>query len=277
MDIETQVERHYGHGSLEQAIFEGLEAAGKPLDRLTPADFAPVDEFHIGGREATAAFADGMNVKPGLRLLDVGAGLGGASRYFAAELGCEVDGVDLSEEYVAVAQALARRVGLQSRVRYHRASALQLPFADASFDGAYMMHVGMNIDDKARLFAELRRVVRPGGGVGVYDIMRERPGPLSFPSTWASGVATSFVETAGVYSGTMANAGFEVGPPRSQREIALTYFQRMRAAAARNGGAPPPFGLHILMGASAREKIANMVDDLRAGLIAPTEIFGRAI
>jgi hypothetical protein len=54
MKLEQSVARHYTHGSLEPAILEALAASGKDLDRLVPADLAPVDEFHIGGRQATA-------------------------------------------------------------------------------------------------------------------------------------------------------------------------------------------------------------------------------
>jgi len=83
MKLEQSVARHYMHGSLEPAIFEALTAAGKDLDRLAPSDLAPVDEFHIGGRQATADLAAQIELGAGLHLLDIGCGLGGASRYFA--------------------------------------------------------------------------------------------------------------------------------------------------------------------------------------------------
>ena len=162
MSVEQSVAQHYTHGSLERTILDALSAAGKDLDRLNPSDLAPVDEFHIGGRQATIDFAEQLDARPGMRLLDIGSGLGGASRYFAQNHGCRVTGVDLTEEYVAVAEALARRVGLGASVSYKHGSALSLPFAPGAFDGAYMIHVGMNIEDKARLFAELRRVLAPG-------------------------------------------------------------------------------------------------------------------
>ena len=57
MEIEQAVARHYAHGSLEEAILEALVAAGKDVNHLTLKDLAPVDEFHIGGRQATVAFA----------------------------------------------------------------------------------------------------------------------------------------------------------------------------------------------------------------------------
>ena len=159
MEIEQAVVRHYAHGSLEKTILEALAAAGKDVNRLTPKDLAPVDEFHVGGRQATIAFAQQFGLRPGMRLLDIGCGFGGAARYFAHEHGCRVTGIDLSPEYVNVTNALATRVGLDERVSCESGSALALPFAPGSFDGAYMLHVGMNIEDKAKLFAEVRRVL----------------------------------------------------------------------------------------------------------------------
>lgn len=276
MEIEQSVAQHYSHGSLERTILAALAASGRDIDQLTLADLAPVDEFHIGGRQATIEFAERMGLTPGLNLLDVGSGLGGASRYFASERGCRISGIDLTDEYVRVAEAMARRVGLESRVAYRQGSALALPFEAGTFDGAYMLHVGMNIPDKARLFAEIRRVLRPGGVIGIYDVMREGDGDLTFPLPWASNAGTSFVESAGAYRAMLEGAGFAVEMERSRREFAIEFFRRMRAQAAQSGG-PPPLGLHILMGDSAQRKAANMSDILERGLIAPTEIIGRAV
>lgn len=277
MELEQSVAQHYTHGSLEGAIFGALAALGKDLDHLAPADLAPVDEFHIGGRQATTDFAAELEIEPGLHLLDIGSGLGGASRYFARERRCRVTAIDLTQEYVRAAEALAKRVGLENQVSYQHGSALALPFAPRSFDGAYMLHVGMNIQDKARLFAEVQRVLKPGGIFGIYDVMRESgEGDLSFPVPWASSPDTSFVESAITYRCLLESAGFEVQKERSRREFAVEFFRQMRARATEGGG-PPPLGLHILMGTSAPQKVANMIDNLERGLIAPTEIISRAI
>jgi ubiquinone/menaquinone biosynthesis C-methylase UbiE len=272
MDVEQSVAQHYTHGSLEQAVLAGLAAAGKDLNALTLDDLAPVDEFHIGGRQATVEFAEALGARPGMYLLDVGSGLGGPSRYFAAARGCRVTGIDLTEEYVQVARALATRLGLSDRVSYRQGSAVALPFEPGVFDGAYMLHVGMNIQDKRALFEGLRRVIRPGGVIGIYDVMREEAGDLAFPVPWASSPATSFVETAATYRSLMEAAGFVVETVRSRRDFALEFFQR-RAQATQSGG-PPPVGIHIAMGESAPQKSRNMAENVRKGLMAPTEIIG---
>jgi ubiquinone/menaquinone biosynthesis C-methylase UbiE len=273
MQIEQAVARHYAHGALDAAILSALAAAGKDLSRLTTKDLAPVDEFHVGGRLATIAFAQQFAPRPGMRLLDIGCGLGGAARYFAAEHACQVTGIDLSGEYADVANALAARVGLGDHVSCRQGSALALPFAPASFDGAYMFHVGMNIEDKARLFAEVRRVLAPAGAFGIYDVMRLAAGDLHYPVPWTGSADLSFVEDAESYKKLLVAAGFEVLKERSRRDFALEVFAQMRAKGA--GGAPAPLGLHIVMGASAGQKVKNMMGDITAGLIAPTELICR--
>jgi SAM-dependent methyltransferase len=272
-EIEQAVALHYAHGSLEETILAALAAAGKDVNRLAPKDLAPVDEFHIGGRQATIAFAEQFGPRPEMRLLDIGCGLGGAARYFAHEHGCHVTGIDLSGEYVGVANALAARVGLGERVSCQQGSALALPFAPGSFDGAYMFHVGMNIEDKARLFSEVRRVLTPGGVFGIYDVMRLAAGELHYPVPWTSSPDVSFVADAESYRRLLVAAGFEVVTERSRRDFALEVFAQMRARGA--AGAPAPLGLHIVMGANAGQKVKNMMGDISAGLIAPIEMICR--
>ncbi len=271
------LKQHYTHGGLAEAILDSLAAAGKDLARLAPADLAPVDEFHIGGRPATIDFAGRLPVEPKTPLLDIGCGLGGASRYFAAERDCRVTGIDLTEEYVRVATELARLVGLSHRVSFIHGSAVALPFAPASFGGAIMLHVGMNIDDKGQLFGEVRRVLRPGAVFGIYDVMREAEGSLAYPLPWASTPDTSFLATANTYGALLQQAGFEIVGRRSRREFALAGFAAMRARAAQGDAAAPLFGLHIVMGAEAGSKTANLMDQVERGLIAPTEIICRAV
>ena len=275
MDKAADVARHYENGALAQSILDALSASGKDAASLTLADLAPVDEFHIGGRVATHGLAEQLTLRPDMHLLDVGCGPGGASRYFAYEHRCRVTGIDLTEDYVRVADLLSARLGLRDRVSYRQGSALALPFESGSFDGAYMLHVGMNIRDKAALFAEIRRVLKPGSQFAIYDVMREREGDLSFPVPWASHADMSFVDDAATYRRRLEEAGFAVEVERSRSEFAAEFFRQMRARAAAGGG-PSPLGLHILMGASSPQKVANMIDNLERGLIAPTEMISRA-
>jgi SAM-dependent methyltransferase len=271
MTVERDLTQHYRHGALEEALLKAVVAAGKDPNKLSVDDLAPADEFHIGGRQATVDFANALAPATGMHLLDIGAGLGGPSRYFAQTFGCRVSGVDLSEEYVAVAHSLSRRVGLEDRVDYRQASALQMPYADATFDAAYMQHVGMNIADKRRLFREVRRVLKPGGSFGIYDIMRTDDTPLKFPLPWSSSAETSFVETPTDYKTALNDEGFALVEMRDRRQFALDFYRAMKAKAAASGG-PPALGLHVIIGPAAPERLGNMIALIEQGAIAPVQI-----
>ncbi len=274
MPVPTEVSRHYALGGLTDAIRNGLAAMGKTPDTVTLQDLAPVDEFHIGGSEATEAFLDQFGLEAGHHVLDVGCGLGGAARFAATRYGCRVTGIDLTSDFIETGNTLCRWVGLDQRVELIRGSALALPFADASFDAAYMLHVGMNIADKEALAREVRRVLRPGATFGVYDVMQIAPGELAYPVPWASGPELSALAGPDRYSMALQGAGFNIVSERTRRDVAIAYFADQQAKTQAAGG-PAPLGLHVLMGPTRGEKVANMRRSVASGLIAPVEMIAR--
>jgi ubiquinone/menaquinone biosynthesis C-methylase UbiE len=274
MDTEQQVAKHYGRSGLETSIVEALRKAGKDVDKLSADDLSGVDEFHLGWRPATAELAKQLGLASGMQVLDIGSGIGGPARYFAGALGCSVTGIDLTEEFVQAATGLTRRVGLADRVSFQQGSALALPFPDGRFDRATLIHVGMNIADKATLFAEVHRVLKPGGRFGVYEVMRTGAGDIPYPMPWAATSATSFVETPDAYRRLLEAADFKVESQRSQTELTLKLLGEMRAKAEKDG--PPPLGLHVIMGAEAKERLANIFGCVENRLLAPTEIIAQA-
>jgi ubiquinone/menaquinone biosynthesis C-methylase UbiE len=271
--LEAEVARHYGAGGLVERITAGLAALG--VEAARPEDLRPVDEFHIGGAQATEELVRQIALAPGMEVLDIGAGLGGTARHVARTTGAQVTGLDLTPEYVAAARALSAMVGLGEATCFEVGSALDMPFADGRFDAALLLHVGMNIPDKRRLFAEARRVLKPGGVFAVYEVMRTGAGDLAFPVPWAMGPQTSFVGAPGEYREAAQAAGFEITAERQRRAFALDFFARM-AERMRAASGPPPLGIHLLMVDSAPAKIANMVANIQAGRIAPVEMVLRA-
>jgi ubiquinone/menaquinone biosynthesis C-methylase UbiE len=274
MDIEARVARHYSHGRLESAIARALGAAGKNLDQLTTADLEALDEQHLGWHAATVEIARDIGLGPGLELLDVGAGIGGPARHFAEAHGCKVLGIDLTDELALVANALTVRCGLDHLARFFRASALATPFPSERFDVVTLLHVGMNIPDKAALISEVRRVLKPGGRFVLYDVMRLDSSPLPYPLLWADSAAISFVETPDTYRRLLDAHGFSIERERNRRDQSLELGRALRAGASVHG--EPPLGLHVVMGPGAALRLANVMNTLERGSIAPIEIVARA-
>jgi SAM-dependent methyltransferase len=272
-DLE-KVADHYTHGGLLGAIEAGLTALGKATGAVSIEDLAAVDEFHIGGRQASLEFLEQLGLSAKDRVIDVGCGLGGAARLVAQRYGSRVSGIDLTEEYVATGRTLCAWTGLAERVDLQQGSALETSFADGSFDAGYMLHVGMNIAEKPALYREIRRVLSLGARFGVYDVMRCDAGELAFPVPWATTPAESAVAGVEDYLGALEDAGFRIIAQRNRRDFALAFFAQLRARAA---SGPPPLGLHILLGATAGAKIQNMVANIANGLIAPVEVIAEAV
>lgn len=266
-DTEDRIAAHYGVGALYDRIMDALRAGGVAPGALTPDHLKPVDEFHIGGAEATVALLDQLTIDPGARVLDIGCGIGGTTRLLVSRYGADVTGIDLTPEYVETAERLTGAVGL--RAGFVAGSALDLPFEDESFDLATLIHVGMNLPDKPRLFREAARVLRHGGTFAVYDVMRFGAHPV-FPLPWAAEPEASFLGEPGDYLAAAEAAHFAVRARRDRREVAQDFFARMQARMAEAG--PPALGLPILMGQDAAAKVANMIAAVNAGDIAPVEM-----
>ena len=145
---DEDVSAHYARPGLLAAIRDGVARLGKTPATVMVDDLAPVDEFHIGGRQASEDFLGQLALSPDQRVLDIGCGLGGSARFAASRYGCHITGIDLPEEYVTTGQVMCDWVGLEARVSLRQGSALAMPFEADTFDGAYMLHVGMNIADK---------------------------------------------------------------------------------------------------------------------------------
>jgi tocopherol O-methyltransferase len=104
-------------------------------------------------------------VKSVKRAVDVGCGIGGSSRHIARKYGCQTQGVTLSPYQARRATELALKQGLESQSSFQVADALEMPFADSSFDLVWSLESGEHMPDKQQFINELFRVATPGGRI----------------------------------------------------------------------------------------------------------------
>lgn len=270
MTLEQKVAGHYETAHLLERIDAALRAAGVDPARPPLEALKPMDEFHIGGLEATEALLAPLGIEPAHRVLDLGCGVGGTARFVASRFGAHVTGVDLTPAFVDVARALSARVDLAALNDFRVGSVLAPPVEDGAFDLAVTVHVGMNIADKPALFAAAARALRPGGRYALFDIMRRGDGAIDFPVPWASTPEMSFVAPPQTYRAAAAAAGLRPVAERDRGAFAVDYFRRVIAAVRSDG--VPPVGLHLLMGETAEQKYGNAVKAAFDGVVAPWEM-----
>ena len=261
MDVQQLVTAHYGRLGIARDVLEALASTGVDVDALTAPDLAPFDHLHLGGRGTTARVLARLTLTPGMHLLDVGSGLGGPARMAAYDARCRVTGIDLTADFVEAATTLTARVGLAESVEFRACDATAMPFEDASFDAAMMIHVGMNLPDKAGVFAEVRRVLRPGGRFAVFDQMRTRDDQPEFPCPWAGDEDGSFLATEEDYRALLTDAGLRVTASEDLTDLGLQLFAQAQAASEEGPTSP---GRLSLFGPGWPERIRHDMDALRS-------------
>lgn len=267
------VSDHYGRGAsataIVEAIIDGQRARGHDPDRLTWRDLEPTDQLHAGGGEATLALAGLAGIGAGELVLDVGGGLGGPARALASTFGCRVTVLDLTDTYTRVGEALTRRMRLDDLVTFRVGDALEIPFDAESVDVAWTQHSTMNIADKERLYAELHRVVRPGGRLAMHEIVTGAEAqPLLYPVPWAEGPEISFLRSAAAMRATVAAAGFVESSWVDVTRSALAWMREQAASAAAMDR--PPLSQNLLLGpgfADAFRSIRRNLEEGRAAVV----------
>jgi len=262
------IHSYYSPNDLYNKIIEGLAKIGKDLSKVTLDDLQPVDEFHIRGDVATKELIKLSGFTPEMHILDVGCGVGGSTRRLSHEAGCCVTGIDLSNEYIDAAERLTQLLDMQERVKFHAASALELPFEDNTFDGAWSIQMNMNVEDKLGWLKEVYRVIKPGSSAVLYEVCGNKNTPVHFPVPWAQDSSMSFLVWPGPFRDVITSAGFDIAVWNDKTDLAQQAFSGMTEPSGEVS--LPELGVHLLVGSDILTKAYNLrrnLDDERVSLI----------
>lgn len=263
-DVLDHVRDHYDAVGLTGRLKSALAVFGPEDQQLTPQQLAGIDQFHTRGHAATVELARLAGINTDTFVLDIGSGIGGPARLLAGAYGCQVTGIDLSAPFVDAALYLNQRTGQDGQVSFEVASALDLPFDAGEFDIALLQHVAMNIADRARLYREARRVLKPGGKFATYDIVTESGEPY-YPVPWARTAETSFLLTAAETREAIEDEGFRALVWQDDTPLAKAWIAELRTS-----GPPPSPNLGLVMrpdGPSFAELMANLARSLVEGRV----------
>lgn len=258
----SSLEAHYSARDIEARILAAVRAAGlNPEQRVSPEALAALDHFHTGGLRASRELLELAQISGEDRVLDIGAGLAGPARLLASVLGCRVDCLEMSPDYCVGAALLNRLTGLDDRIEVHQGSALDLPFADDSFEVVWMQNVGMNIADKRKLYDEIYRVLKPGGRYAFQEMAAGKVATSYFPLPWATDPADNFLVSAEEMRSVLGESGFVT---ELLEDTSAVHLSRTTANAA--APAPGQLGLAVFVDNLA-EKAGNARRSLEEGQV----------
>ena len=267
--FESSLNTHYGRQGLGDIILAALRETGIDTHAVTADALSPVAEFHIGGQAATLELAQLAGLSAGMRVLDIGSGLGGPARTMAQYYGCKVTGLDLTEEFCRVANMLTELCGMQDDVSFLHGNALEMPFDEGTFDLVWTQQAGMNIENKMKLYQEANRVLATGGRLVFQEVLGGPVTPLHLPVPWAREADLSFLLPPEAIRDLLGKAGFR---ELVWHDVTAQYLGEYRKLAARTAdpAGAPPLGVQLILGPDAgrmRKNVVRNLDEQRIVLV----------
>lgn len=176
------------------------------------------DSFHPGGLQMTERLGTLLQLQPGMVVLDVASGLGTSALFLAKRFGCEVVGIDYSQDSVAAANDTADAAQLAHLVHFQQADAEELPFLADQFDAIICECAFCTFPNKAVAAAEFSRVLAPGSRIGISDLTRQGdlPTELNTLLAWVACIADAL--PLDVYRAYLEQAGLQVSTVESHPE-----------------------------------------------------------
>ena len=257
---------HYADAHLPQRLREALEAEGLNPHQLTLDDLAPLDQLHVGGRRATRQLIEAVGLSAPAQVLDLGCGTGGSSRLLAHEYGCQTLGVDITPEFIQVAEQLTAATGLASSCSFVCADAAHLPLAEASFDYVLCQHSLLNMPDLTPVLAEIHRLLKPGGQLLLHEVVQgENTEPLLLPVPWARQAEQSHLLTPEALYQRLLQAGLVQDYHQDISAAATAWRSKHTQREARGqAGILTP---QLIFGADFVQMGRNLAENLRSGRV----------
>ncbi|MDE1852867.1 MAG: methyltransferase domain-containing protein [Thaumarchaeota archaeon] len=185
------------------------------------------EAWHPGGSVLSSALAFKMQASRGDLFLDVGCGLGSTPRMLSAQFGCDVVGMDLSSTN---AVAALRRSEEHGGLAFVAGDGQHVPMAEQKFDGVMLECVLSTFRDKAGATGEIARILKPGGRVGISDVVVEGDIPDELKSPLLEALCVARALPAEGYRALLEQSGFDVTGVERRKQETLDLLDRIKRA-----------------------------------------------
>jgi SAM-dependent methyltransferase len=269
-DVVEKMAAHFAPADLRTRVQAVLDRAGKTAENTSVEELAGLDQWHVEGLVPTRRLAELAAVTGGDLVLDAGCGMGGPARYLAKTYGCTVHGLDMTLPYLETADLLTELTGLGDKVHLERGDVTDIRFDDGTFDVAWTQHAAQSIPDKERFFAELHRVLKPGGRLVVHDLYRGAGSPVHFPAFWGQDDSISFLVGDAEMRELLEAAGFTVEHWEDTTATAHEANDAMDEEHAKSELAEPTvdgLDIFLLFGDQTLVMAENSVKDMQVGSV----------
>lgn len=184
--------------------------------------------FHPGGLALTEHLGQVIKLDTGDRVLDVASGQGASAVHLAQRFGCQVTGLDYGPENITAAEAQAADKGVTELTTFRQGDAEALPFDASTFDAVFSECSFCTFPNKATAAAEMARVLRPGGRLGLTDITVDGQLPDDVQSLLAWVACVAGAGTPQDYVATLQTAGFTSFTVEDRRDALLDMVEDVR-------------------------------------------------
>lgn len=183
------------------------------------------DIWHPGGSELTGRLAARIPLDKNDLILDVGCGVGATPRFLSRQFGCRVVGMDISPTNTMEASRHSEGTG---RVGFLAGDAHNIPVAEHALDSVILECTLSTIREKSTVVREILRVLKPGGRLGMTDVVVEADVPEELRSPLMKAYCVGGALSTEGYCGLLEREGFKVVVSENRKQDTLDFLEQVR-------------------------------------------------
>ena len=246
-------------------ILGALDKMGISKADITRKHTSAFDEFHVRGRAVSEELFSNIELNKDSLVLDLGCGLGGTCRMLADKYDCMVHGIDYSEQYISTANSLSKLTDLDDKTLFTQADATKLPYPSEQFDLIITQHVQMCIANKEKFYSEVKRVLKKGGRFIYYDVLKKSDNSQNYPLPWVNDELNNHLINSDQLKDLLHSLNFRRISSQDQTQKGINFLSSFLAKVEDKPAILT--GQKILMGENAFDKITNLYQALKGGVV----------